>query len=173
MKVRNTFIIFLVSGLWHGANWTFVIWGLLNALYFIPLLLFNRNRSHLDTVAGGSRLPSLGELLRMTATFALITLSWVFFRAENLHHAFAYLGGMLSGDLLTVPNFPGIRDAGTTLILIILFLAVEWQGRTDQYALESIGDRLPSLPRYLTYYLLVGAIFWFGGKEQAFIYFQF
>src|SRR5690554_2147870 len=111
MKVRNTFIIFLVSGFWHGANWTFIVWGALNAIYFLPLLLTHRNRTHLETVARGKILPSPKEILQMGATFSLTTLAWVFFRAENIKHAFSYLGEIFSSSLLSIPSFPDSRKA--------------------------------------------------------------
>ena len=82
--VRNTFIIFLVSGFWHGANWTFIIWGFLNALYFLPLLLVKRNRRNLDIVAENRVLPTIKELLSMLTTFFLTVFAWIFFRAESV-----------------------------------------------------------------------------------------
>ena len=91
MKVRNTFAIFLVSGFWHGANWTFIIWGALNAIYFLPLLLTNNNRKNLGVVAEGKLLPSFRELFAMLTTFILTVFAWIFFRAEDLNHAFSYI----------------------------------------------------------------------------------
>ncbi len=98
MKVRNTLIIFLVSGFWHGANWTFVFWGLLHALFFMPLLIIKRNRKNVDQVAGKSFFPTLIETFQMLVTFLLTTLAWVFFRAENIKHAFLYLSGIFKKD---------------------------------------------------------------------------
>ena len=96
MKVRNTFAIFLVSGFWHGANWTFIIWGALNAIYFLPLLLTNNNRKNLGVVAEGKLLPSFRELIAMLTTFTLTVFAWIFFRAENISHAFDYIGEIFS-----------------------------------------------------------------------------
>src|SRR5690606_6209347 len=87
-KVRNIFIIFLVSGFWHGANWTFIAWGLLNALYIMPSIFFETNRRNLDVVAQGRVFPNLREILSMGVTFGLTVIAWVFFRAKDLHHAF-------------------------------------------------------------------------------------
>lgn len=87
MKVRNVFIIFLVSGFWHGANWTFIVWGFLNALFILPSIIFNTNRTNLDIVAQGKYFPTLKELVSMFFTFSLTVFAWVFFRAENLSHA--------------------------------------------------------------------------------------
>lgn len=173
MKIRNTFIIFLVSGFWHGANWTFIIWGALNAIYFLPLLLTKRNRTHLGTVAQGKLLPSVKELFQMGITFSLTVLAWVFFRAENLGHALAYLGEIFSTSLLTIPSFPDSRRTLTVFILIFLFLIVEWLGREQEYAIANLNLRLHKPLRYAAYYTIIAVIFWYGGQGQQFIYFQF
>jgi len=86
---RNIFIIFVVSGFWHGANWTFLVWGALNAVYFLPLMLTNKNRSNTDTVAQNKYLPSTKETLQMGLTFLLTIIAWVFFRSESVGHASA------------------------------------------------------------------------------------
>jgi len=99
MKVRNTFMIFIVSGFWHGANWTFIVWGALNAIYFLPLLLTNNNRNNLETVAQGKLLPSIKEVYFMLLTFGLTVFAWIFFRAENIGHAISYISEILSPSL--------------------------------------------------------------------------
>jgi len=104
MKVRNTFIIFIVSGFWHGANWTFIVWGALNAIYFLPLLLTNNNRNNLETVAQGKLLPSLKEVSFMLLTFGLTVFAWIFFRAENIGHAISYVSEILSPSLFQSLN---------------------------------------------------------------------
>jgi D-alanyl-lipoteichoic acid acyltransferase DltB (MBOAT superfamily) len=105
MKVRNTFIIFIVSGFWHGANWTFIVWGALNAFYFLPLLLTNNNRNNLDVIAQGSLVPNLREFSSMILTFGLTVIAWIFFRAENMGHALQYLRGIISPSILSFPEF--------------------------------------------------------------------
>jgi D-alanyl-lipoteichoic acid acyltransferase DltB (MBOAT superfamily) len=87
--VRNIFIVFLVSGFWHGANWTFIAWGAIHAILFLPLILLNKNRKYTDTVAAGKFLPSVKEVFQMGMTFLLVLVGWVFFRAENIGQAFA------------------------------------------------------------------------------------
>src|SRR6056300_219048 len=96
IKVRNTFVIFIVSGFWHGANWTFIVWGALNAMYFLPLLLTKSNRQNIDTVAEGRFFPNLRELFQMGTTFLLTVLAWVFFRAESITIALGFLKGIIS-----------------------------------------------------------------------------
>jgi len=169
MKIRNTFIIFIVSGFWHGANWTFIAWGTLNALYFLPLLLTNNNRNNLDSVAKGKWLPSAKELVQMLSTFALIVFAWIFFRAENMEHAFSYISGIFSRSLFSVPTVLPVP----VLLFLLIFLAIEWFGREGKYAIETIGIRFNLPLRYALYYMLIITIFWYSGNEQEFIYFQF
>lgn len=173
MKIRNTFIIFLVSGFWHGANWTFVIWGLLNALYFLPLLLTNNNRNNLEIVAQGKSWPSIREFLSMLTTFGLTVFAWIFFRANNVEHAFQYIAEVCSMSLFELPVFTDRAQAFVTLLLIAALLLTEWHGRQGQHALAHLGIHWKRPLRHAFYYLLIFVIFWFGGEEQAFIYFQF
>ena len=173
MKLRNTFIIFIVSGFWHGANWTFIVWGALNALYFLPLLLTGKNRNNIDVVAKGKALPSIKELFLMFTTFGLTVLAWIFFRAENINHAINYISEILSPSLLKSPYYDGIGLAVPVVILTILFIFIEWCGREHQFAIQHIGFKWHPLIRRFFYFVLIISIFWFGGKEQQFIYFQF
>ena len=173
MKVRNTFIIFLVSGFWHGANWTFIVWGGLNALYFLPLLLLKRNRTNLGVVAEEKMLPSIRELIQMGTTFLLTVLAWVFFRAENIYHALYFLKGIFSVSLFNVPFFSGRANALITILLIILFNLNEWSERKSQFGLMSIKKRSFKL-QLLVYTSLVLTIYFFGSfGTNEFIYFQF
>jgi D-alanyl-lipoteichoic acid acyltransferase DltB (MBOAT superfamily) len=173
MKVRNTFAIFIVSGFWHGANWTFIVWGALNAIYFLPLLLTNNNRNNLETVAQGKLLPSIKELAFMLLTFGLTVFAWIFFRADNIGHAISYISEILSPSLFSIPKFAGMGRALTTIILVVTFVLIEWKGREGQYAISNLGIKWTPPLRYAMYYAIIIAIFWFGGKEQQFIYFQF
>jgi len=173
MKVRNTFIIFMVSGFWHGANWTFIVWGALNALYFLPLLLLKKNRIHTDTVAQGKHFPSLKEFFNMSVTFALTVLAWIFFRAENIGHAWTYLTRIFSESLLTFPDFDGIRASLKMIPLIIIFSLVEWIGREEKFAIAKLGQILDRKLRWILYLLIVFLLIIFSGEPQDFIYFQF
>jgi hypothetical protein len=175
--VRNTFIIFVVSGFWHGANWTFIVWGALNALYFLPLLLARKNRTHLDPVAENRILPSLREVWQMASTFALTVLAWVFFRAEDMAHAITYLKGIFSTSLFTVPRGADFTGAGIHPLvffsLLCSFLIIEWLGRKHLFAIQKITTISSVTIRSFLYYLIIVSIFFFGGKNQEFIYFQF
>lgn len=172
-KIRNTFIIFIVSGFWHGANWTFVIWGALNALYFLPLLLSNRNRNNLEIVASGKYLPSIAEIFKMATTFSLTLFAWIFFRAENVGHAFKMISKIFSKSLLKIPNFPGIDRAFYVIITIIIFFVIEWLGREEPYAIGNLENKVSKPIRWALYYGLLIAIALYGNSQQEFIYFQF
>ena len=173
MKVRNTFAIFLVSGFWHGANWTFLVWGGLNALYFLPLQLTNSNRTHLDTVAKGKSLPSFRELLQMLITFVLVMLAWIFFRSNDLGHAIQYLSTLFSSSFFSGPSFPEMKRAWSILLLVVVFLAVEWRGREHQYAIAYFHAYRRRGIRWTLYLLICLLIFLYQGSQQDFIYFQF
>lgn len=174
MKVRNTFIIFIVSGFWHGANWTFIVWGALNAIYFLPLLLTNNNRNNLETVAQGKLLPSIKELSFMLLTFGLTVFAWIFFRAENIGHAISYISEILSPSIFTIPKFAGMYDALITIILVAIFVLVEWKGREGQYAIAQIGKNWYRPIRWSFYSIIIFLIGMFmPSVESPFIYFQF
>lgn len=171
MKIRNTFIIFLVSGFWHGANWTFIVWGALNAFYFLPLMLTNSNRNNLEIVAQGKWFPTVREIVGMVSTFLMAVFGWIFFRSNDLTHAFSYIGKMFTTNFFKAPKIPEL--AYLSIFFIIFMLFVEWIGRESNYALERI-DKIKFVPfRWVFYSLLIVCIIVLSGKEQEFIYFQF
>ncbi|NRB58887.1 MAG: MBOAT family protein [Winogradskyella sp.] len=168
MRIRNTFIIFVVSGFWHGANWTFIVWGALNAIYFLPLLLMKKNRVNTNQVAEGRYLPNFKELYQMLFTFFITLIAWVFFRADNVSHAISYLGNMFSSSFINkLDVFPS-----TILLLVFSFLVIEWLGRSGEYAIEKV-DGIKKPIRWGFYMLLIILMFAFTGEQQEFIYFQF
>lgn len=170
-KIRNTFIIFLVSGFWHGANWTFIIWGALNALYFMPLLISKSNRKNLETVAQGKWFPTIRELIGMVTTFILVVFGWIFFRANDVTHAWNYIKGIFTSDLFKAPKLP--EEADVVIFFVIFLLVIEWIGRESNFALEKFGLRWYRPIRWFFYSFLLLCVIVLSGKEQAFIYFQF
>lgn len=167
--IINTFIIFLVSGFWHGANWTFLLWGFLNAIYFLPLLVFNLNRRNLETVASNKLFPSIGDFFRMLFTFTLVTLAWIFFRSADVKSAFVFLNGLFSPSIFAVPeNLPV-----TTLALLIFFICIEWISRFNTHPFQFVSNIRYLSVRWLIYYFVIFLIIFFSGKQQEFIYFQF
>ena len=174
MKVRNTFVIFIVSGFWHGANWTFIIWGALNALYFLPLLLTNNNRKNLGYVAEGKLLPSFREFFAMLNTFTLTVFAWIFFRAEDLEHAISYIQGIFSKTFISVPSFSNGLNSYFIIILIVIFIVIEWIGRKDKFAIEKILQNFNKYLRFFSYSIIIILIFlMYKDETNTFIYFQF
>jgi D-alanyl-lipoteichoic acid acyltransferase DltB (MBOAT superfamily) len=166
---RNIFIIFLVSGFWHGANWTFIIWGLLNALYFIPLFLTNRNRNNLDTVSKGKIFPSFYELISMTTTFFLVIIAWIFFRADTVSIAINYIKKLFSFNFENGLQYLSIeRYAPELMILILYFVIVEWNTRENEH---------PFFGKWLNFKLILTLIGLIAlgvySNVNDFIYFQF
>jgi D-alanyl-lipoteichoic acid acyltransferase DltB (MBOAT superfamily) len=178
MKVRNTFIIFIVSGFWHGANWTFIVWGALNAIYFLPLLLRNKNRVHTGDIAENRVLPTFKELRGMLLTFALTVLAWVFFRAEDMAHAGQFLMDLFLGlgDYMNYyKTYRLLYNFNPSLVfLIISFYLIEWFGRHNDFAIQKLLKNSPRIIRFTFYSLLLYLIFNFMvAEETPFIYFQF
>ncbi|MEI6523812.1 MAG: MBOAT family O-acyltransferase [Bacteroidia bacterium] len=169
MKIRNTFIIFLVSGFWHGANWTFIAWGTINALFIMPSIVFNLNRNNLEIVAKGKMFPSLTEFFNILLTFGLTMLAWIFFRSNSITQAINICKEIFSHSVLLPPSiFPK-----TPFIFIFIFIIIEWIGRENKFAIQTIGQTWKRSTRWSFYYMLIITIVFFMGKEQQFIYFQF
>lgn len=175
MQLRNVMIIFLVSGFWHGANWTFIIWGAFHAVLFIPLLFFNQNRKYTDTIAEGRWLPSFREFIAIGTTFALTTFAWIFFRAESVSQSFAYIKNMFTK--IGVMEFSTQRtyndDIKPLLIILVLFIIIEWFSRDKLSFVNEFLEKYTAL-RYVLYFLMVFLIIVsFKNSNNSFIYFQF
>ncbi len=169
--VFNVAAIFLISGFWHGANWTFIIWGAIHALYFIPNILMGKNRRYLDVVALGKILPSVLELWKMSTTFFLVCLAWVFFRAESVTHAFDYLFQVVNDFDFAFRPF---RKQFVLLLGVAALFLMEWLQRNKEHALQLGKDQFNRLGRMVIYVGVALSIILFVPKEQSmFIYFQF
>lgn len=165
--VRNTLIIFLVSGFWHGANWTFIAWGAFHALLFLPLILAGRNRKYTDTVAVGRWLPSWKECLQMTLTFLLVVVGWIFFRADTISMAASYLCGLLGPW-----HNPFNMKMLPALLYIAVMMTAEWFQRDKQHGLD-LQHVTSHFVKFTIYYILIFIIFIAQKGSETFIYFQF
>jgi D-alanyl-lipoteichoic acid acyltransferase DltB (MBOAT superfamily) len=170
-SVRNTFIIFLVSGFWHGASWNFIAWGFIHACGFLPLLLLNRNRQHVtDVVAQDRKLPNLKELWQMSTTFVFVTFAWIFFRADGMSIALGFIHHI--GD--SIIQYPGqllsLPGGKMSFVYIVPLVLGDWYLRRDERS-----PRYPSqfVVRNLMYFILLILIFFNFGSKSSFIYFQF
>ena len=170
--VRNTFVIFLLSGFWHGANWTFIAWGAYHALLFLPLILMGKNRKYKDTVAEDRALPTLKESGQMLLTFILVVIGWIIFRADSIGQAGDYLQHMFSPSLISVPWLFSRSFYIPLMVALSIMICAEWLFRVD-LSFRRL-DRIPKTFRVLLYYMLI--VFMYiaapAGNTQ-FIYFQF
>ncbi|MCH5327646.1 MAG: MBOAT family protein [Coprobacter sp.] len=172
--IRNTLVVFLISGLWHGANWTFIAWGIYHGLLFLPLVLLRKNPLHPRTADPARRLPALRKLLSMTTTFFLVTTGWILFRSQTVGDAARYLQRCFSlSDRATENLFDGNRDTLIyTFAFITLLLLTEWSQRHKEYGLQIVEGR-PRPIRWGIYLLILFSILIFTGPQEQFIYFQF
>ncbi len=171
LQLRNIFIIFIVSGFWHGANWTFIVWGTLHALFYVPFMLFNQHRKHTEIVANHKYLPSIIDVLKIASTFILTTLAWVFFRADSVTDAFLYIGGIFSGSLF---NFPELFPIKLFLLIAVLIL-LEWFRKEYEHTFSNLQAQFKKPVRWGFYLSIIFMIYFFGNTDEAieFIYFQF
>ncbi len=165
-------IYFGLIGLWHGANWTFIVFGLVHGVLFIPYII-RGTVGKKKRRAIGLAFPLPKEAMNMTITFTVFMLTCIIFRAENMQHTWSYFSNMFSSSLFSLPRFQNASESLVTILFCVIFVIIEWIGREDAYALEKIGLNWKRPLRYTFYYSVVLCIFWFGGKEQDFIYFQF
>ena len=171
--IRNTLIIFTISGFWHGANWTFIAWGVFHALLFMPLILLNKNRKNTNIVAENRLLPNIKEIVQMGTTFFLVVIGWIFFRADSISQAFDYLGGIFDVSLFSKPYLRAFKSRFLPLfIMLAILIVVEWVQRKKEHGL-TLSDRIPKPARWLIYLILIYIIHRFQGESATFIYFQF
>ena len=174
--IRNILIVFLLSGLWHGANWTFVMWGLYNGVLIALLTMFNLNQKRSEIISEQRFFPPIKEVGQMLLTFTLVVIGWIFFRAENISQATDYIVRMCDSSILSIPNF---RELGLsfikisyTLFFVILLQLIDWGQRKREFGLEISNIKYRAI-RWGVYimFLLIFAVF--AGGQEEFIYFQF
>ena len=169
--VRNTFVIFLVSGIWHGAKWTFLAWGIYHALLFLPLILLGANRKYTNQVAEGRLLPTWREALQILITFALVVIGWIIFRAETITQAWEFICGMCNCSILQLPLVEDFKTFLPIPILLVVLIVTEFLNRD-----RSHGLAIEYLPIWQQRFIVLGIIamlFLFSNQPQTFIYFQF
>ncbi len=165
-------INFFIIGIWHGANWTFVVFGLLHGSYYIPLILrgkiFKRKKS-----MKGKLIPSFSEFRNMVGVFLMAMVGFVIFRSDNMTQAIDFYKNMFSMSAFTVPRIEGKLGALITMGFIFVMMLIEWLGKSGNYAIEGVGQSMPKYLRWSFYYVLIIVIFFFSATSKEFIYFQF
>lgn len=175
-KFKNTLILFTISGFWHGANWTFILWGIVNGLMFAPSMLLNTNRKHREPINPNKFFPTLKEAGQIFITFWLITFTYIFFRADNISHSKLYFFSILNNH-----NFQNTvrfclahkEELMLNVFFILIMYFIEWINRTKQHALQNFLTEKSAIIRWSFYTLIVIFITVFRGDQETFIYFQF
>lgn len=172
-QISNTFIVFIISGFWHGAEWKYIFWGALNALFVVPAIVFRSKKKNMDKEEHIGLLSKINLSVSILITFLLTMMMWIFFRAENIQSAILYLNIIFSKSFLEIPNFTNVEKVHQILLLIVVFFIVEWFGRKGDFALERMDYKFKLIVRWFIYYCLIFLIFLFSGNGVEFIYFQF
>jgi len=165
-------VTFLLVGIWHGANWTFIVFGFIQGLYFVPLIIMGTMNKSKDS-APLSIGRSMKDTFQMTGLFILISLTSILFKAENVDQAFNYISQVLSASLFSLPTIPEEQKTVITLVFIGICALMEWMARGYEHPLAYFEVKWKRPLRSVLYLTMVLAIIWFGGKQQQFIYFQF
>jgi D-alanyl-lipoteichoic acid acyltransferase DltB (MBOAT superfamily) len=167
-------ITFVLIGLWHGANWTFAVFGLYHGLLFIPLMLSGAffKKTKLKTTKLG--LPTFLDFFKMLGTFLLVTLGLIIFRADNIGQAYTYISNSFSSSILSIPKIVGYANITMilTFVFIIILLVYEWRNRDKEYGLEISHKKIGW--QYFHYAFMMFMIYFLGSSDtSSFIYFQF
>ena len=171
--IRNTFVIFLVSGIWHGANWTFLAWGAYHALLFLPLILLGKNRKYTNQVAESRLLPTFRESLQMLLTFVLVVLGWIIFRAETITQAWEYICGICNVSLFSIPFLHNRYFYIPLFTCLLLMLSTEWINRNSSHPFD-LSQVNSHIIKYAIYFVIITLIIFFTpATPSPFIYFQF
>lgn len=168
-QVRNVFIVFMLIGFWHGANWTFIIYGFINFIYILPLILLHQNRKNIEIVSTNDFKKNSKVFFDIILTFSLVSFARIFFRSNSVEDALFFISKICSNTLFTFPEvFPK-----TVIGLLFLFMCIEWRGRKNYFAIEKFGLTWTKTIRWGFYYVLALLVLYYSGKDIQFIYFQF
>jgi D-alanyl-lipoteichoic acid acyltransferase DltB (MBOAT superfamily) len=179
IKLRNVFVVFLLSGFWHGASFNRILWGGLHAVFMVPIVLWpNTNNKYKEVVAKGKLFPSLKEFFQILGTFLLCTLALIVFRTTSISESLRYLKAIFisifDANIFSELYVFWKQSVGITpIFLIAILIVVEWLNRTKKYALEDLPLRFPIPIRWVVYFVLLSMLFLFANRSRQFIYFQF
>jgi alginate O-acetyltransferase complex protein AlgI len=175
----NTFVIFLVSGFWHGASWNFILWGAIHAFGFIPGLFLNKKKTKPSStiIAAGKKFPSIHEIIQVLGTFLFVMLGWLFFRVVNFSDAISILQKVFSSALFATPHFWTENTELLKLAHLILFIPFcficEWYSRNSNSNVHFMNKIKSPFLRYSFYLLLILITIGYKGESVEFIYFAF
>jgi D-alanyl-lipoteichoic acid acyltransferase DltB (MBOAT superfamily) len=167
--IFNTFVVFAVCGIWHGANWTFIVWGLYNAFLFVPYILFLKGRTK-KTISNETKLPSITDCVQILVTFFFVTIGWVMFNSSTLADGVNFIVSGFNSTLLSVPLGIKLRDFWFVGLLIIVVLIMEWTQKDKEFALLF---KAPGWVKVSVIYAIIAMMVFCKAGSSDFIYFQF
>lgn len=168
-QIKNVLIVFIVSGFWHGANWTFLIWGFINGIFVVLDNFVFKTQFKDSIVASGRMIPTFKEFFQILITFIVVSFIWIIFRADNINALIDYYNHLFTFSIFSIPEIRPTR----LLFLIIFLMFIEWMGRESDFAISKLFNNKSKIIRWAFYLTIVCSILIFGGKPQTFIYFQF
>lgn len=168
--IFNTFVVFTICGIWHGANWTFVVWGIYHAMLFVPLIIFCSKEFRKTVVRDDTSLPSFKEIGLMLLNFFFITIGWIMFNSPSISDAFGYILGMFNSSVLSMPIGLGLVDYIYIFVLTIATLILEWSQRSKEYALQFCSS---GWVKVIIIYAIIAHMILCNAAQSDFIYYQF
>lgn len=168
--IFNTFVVFTICGIWHGANWTFIVWGIYHAILFVPLILFGSKKFRKTTVREDTILPSLKEICLMAMNFVFITIGWIMFNSTSITAAFSYISCLFDPSIMALPIGLGLMDYMYILVLIAGVFVLEWSQRAKEYALQFNSS---GWVKCIIIYAIIAHLIFCNATQSDFIYYQF
>ena len=164
----------VVIGLWHGANWTYAMFGLYHGLLFLPLVYANKFGRMKKLKANKIGLPKMADFIQMVLTYGLVAIGLIIFMAPSLGSLSAFVNGLFSKSILSFPH-PHLGQASSyvsTYLFVVVLFVMEWWSRDNEYALQQVFPRSRVL-RWATYYAVLLSVYFFAAANQEFIYVRF
>lgn len=167
--VFNTFVVFIICGIWHGANWTFIVWGLYNAFLFIPYILFFKGKTK-KTIDNATKRLSVSDVVQILITFSLVTIGWVMFNSPSLSDGLNYILYCFNSSIIEKPMGLGLSNISLPLLAMIVILVLEWFQKDKEFALLFKSSKWVKL---LTIYVIIAMLIFNRAGSSDFIYLQF
>lgn len=167
----STFLTMVLCGLWHGSNWTFIVWGTIQALYLMAYrALSSKSKVRFHQSNSEKTVQHISEIIKIIVTFTIVSFSWIFFRSLSISDAFNYINTMITGKIISIPETYG----GNIIIsLALIMFLMEWIQRKKEHGLDFTGTAIPGYIRWSTYYCIIIIMFCYGETQEQFIYLQF
>lgn len=167
--IFNTFVVFIICGIWHGANWTFIVWGLYNAILFVPYILFFKGKTK-KTIDSSTKIISVSDAIQILFTFTLVTIGWILFNSPSFTAGMNFILGCFNTSILEIPSGIGLSNITVTLLTMLAVLVLEWFQKDKEFALLF---KSPKWFKVLVIYVIIAMLVFNRAGSSDFIYLQF